>query len=71
MKQKTENFKYTEQQVQNIKKEAFKKGVRHAAEIADTYNSSTSHPYRLGDCILGKLNQTNRTPRKNTQRLSK
>jgi hypothetical protein len=36
---------------------AFKQGIKFAAEIADNYNSSTTHPYRLGDCIQSKLNQ--------------
>lgn len=34
----------------------YKMGVLHAAAIANTYNSSTTHPYRLGDCIRAKLN---------------
>jgi|SRR5581483_624081 len=35
---------------------AFEKGVSFAAEVADIYNSSTTHPYQLGDCIKAKLN---------------
>jgi len=31
-------------------------GVIVAAELADEYNGETSHPWRLGDCILFKLN---------------
>jgi hypothetical protein len=35
------------------------------AGVADDYTRSSSHPYRLGDCILSKLNLTTRLPRKN------
>jgi hypothetical protein len=31
-------------------------GVITAADLADDYNGVTAHPYRLGDCILAKLN---------------
>ncbi len=49
---------------------AFKRGVSAAAEVANSYNSSTTHPYMLGDCILGKLNQLgDKKPRKNEQKL--
>lgn len=41
------------------------RGVRDAAVIADDYNSSTIHRYRLGDCILAKLNVIKGEPRKN------
>lgn len=34
----------------------FKKGIKFAAECADAYNSSSTHRYRLGDCIMAKLN---------------
>jgi len=34
----------------------YERGVRMAAEVADAYNSSSTHAYRLGDCILAKLN---------------
>lgn len=54
------------------KREGFKKGVQCAAEIADSYNSSTTHTYMLGDCILGKLNQiTKKKIRKNKQAIKK
>ena len=63
---------YTEKEVEGIRRASYKKGVEHAAEVADQYNSSTTHPYSLGDCILGKLNQTERKrPRKNSQKLEK
>jgi len=59
------------QGIQSINaKEKFSHGIRYAAEIADTYNGTTTHPYRLGDCILFKLNQTKKKPRKNKKRLS-
>jgi hypothetical protein len=49
---------------------AFLKGVNFAAEVADTYNSCSTHPYMLGDCIKGKLNLlSKRKIRKNTNRL--
>ncbi|MGD0485106.1 MAG: hypothetical protein ABSB58_10740 [Gemmatimonadales bacterium] len=31
-------------------------GVMAAADLADGYNGCTTHPWRLGDCILLKLN---------------
>jgi hypothetical protein len=40
-------------------------GVQEAASIADNYNSSTTHLFRLGDCILGKLNLRKGKPRRN------
>jgi hypothetical protein len=62
---------YTASQIAKIKAEAFSRGVRSAAEMADTYNRSSSHPYMLGDCILHKLNQTTRKkPRKNIYKLT-
>lgn len=41
------------------------KGVRMAAEIASEYDHSSSHPYLVSECILGKLNVLKRKPRKN------
>jgi hypothetical protein len=44
----------------------FKRGAIVAADIAATYNSSTTHPYRLDDCILAKMNIIGRQkPRRN------
>ena len=43
----------------------FAEGAMAAAAVADTYNASSSHRYRLGDCILGKLNIRPGEPRKN------
>lgn len=59
---------YSEAEVAQIRIKEYKKGVSHASEIADTYNGSTSHPYRLGDCIRLKLNQ-NKKPRKNNKKM--
>lgn len=39
-----------------MKHTEFQRGAIHAADLADQYNSSSSHPYRLGDCILAKMN---------------
>lgn len=35
---------------------AYRDGVRAAAEIASNYDSSSTHEYKLEDCILHKLN---------------
>lgn len=44
----------------------FQRGVRAAAHVAEMYDGSSTHQYRLGDCILGKLNVGNRKkPRRN------
>ena len=53
-------------------KSDYERGVRAAASIADQYNSSSSHHYRLGDCILGKLNMLKKQKiRKNKERITK
>src|SRR5580765_859387 len=44
---------------------AFQRGITAAADIAGTYDASSTHPYRLGDCILVKLNIRKRKPRRN------
>ena len=36
-----------------------------AASAAAAYDSTSTHPYRLGDCILAKLNVGRRRPRRN------
>jgi len=46
------------------------KGVEAAASLASEYDSSSTHEYRLEDCILCKLNVTNlKKPRRNRDRL--
>lgn len=48
----------------------FHAGARMAACISNQYNSSTTHPYMLGDCILLKLNMLDKKHvRRNIQRL--
>jgi len=50
--------------------DGFKSGVEAAAGIADMFNSESRHPFRLGDLILCKLNQTKmKKPRRNKWRL--
>lgn len=44
-------------------------GIQMAADIAAQYNASTTHPYRLEDCILFKLNVRKQKPRLNKERL--
>jgi hypothetical protein len=46
-------------------------GLKRPAGIADDYNAGSTHPYRLGDCILGKLNLRDGKPRKNVKSCSK
>jgi len=49
---------------------AFRRGVEAAAGVIETFNGSTTHPYRLDDCVLFKLNVTSRTKlRPNKKRL--
>jgi hypothetical protein len=49
----------------------FVRGVKCAADIAAQYDSSSTHAYRLDDCILCKLNVIKREkPRKNKHRLT-
>ena len=55
------------------KQSDFQKGYRHGAEAAadqaDQYNGSTTHPNRLGDCILGKLNLRTAKVRRNKAKI--
>jgi hypothetical protein len=48
---------------------AYETGAEMAAAVADQYNGSTTHEYRLGDCILGKMNIRKGKPRKNEDRI--
>lgn len=43
----------------------FQRGVIAAADVAASYDSTSTHPYRLADCILAKLNISKRKPRRN------
>ena len=48
----------------------YQRGAEAAAAWADEYNGSTIHAYRLGDCILGKMNLLKRDkPRRNERKL--
>lgn len=53
----------------DVEDAAFRRGAEAAAGLAGEYNGSTTHPYRLDDCILGKLNMREGKPRKNTRAL--
>lgn len=44
---------------------SFQYGILMAAQLASEYDGSSIHPYRLGDCILAKLNLLDGKPRKN------
>jgi hypothetical protein len=52
-----------------MKDREFSRGARAAADVAAQYDASSTHDYRLGDCILGKLNLSARAPRRNRRRL--
>lgn len=43
----------------------FQQGAVAAADLACGYNASSTHPYRLDDCILAKLNIRKQKPRRN------
>lgn len=45
----------------------FQRGAEAAASVAEQYNASSTHPYRLDDCILAKLNIRKGEPRVNRQ----
>lgn len=50
----------------------FKRGARAAADVLDSagFNATTTHPYRLDDVVLFKLNLSRRAkPRRNKQAL--
>lgn len=50
-------------------RQAYRRGVKHAADLASGYNGTSSHPYDLGDCILGKLNMLPKSQlRRNTRK---
>jgi hypothetical protein len=40
-------------------------GIKLAASVAADYDRTNSHPYRVSDCILGKLNVIPGKPRRN------
>lgn len=48
----------------------FNRGAKVAADLAEQYNGSSTHEYRLGDCILYKLNLRKGKPRKNKKQIS-
>lgn len=48
-----------------MKRSEFQRGAIAAASVAETYDAVTTHPYRLGDCILSKLNIRKQKPRVN------
>ena len=48
---------------------AYQLGATAAADVADQYNGATTHEYRLGDCVLGKMNIRKGKPRRNERRL--
>jgi len=51
-----------------MKHTEFQRGVIAAADIASMYNSTSTHRYRLDDCIVLKLNVSKRKrPRLNRQ----
>lgn len=53
-----------------IPDDEFARGVRAAAEVAGSYDGSSTHDHRLEDCILHKLNATRRRrPRRNAKRV--
>lgn len=58
-------------EVDRLKREArasLAEGIRLAADVAKDYDSLSSHPYRVSDCILGKLNVMKGRPRKNRRK---
>ena len=44
-------------------------GALVAATHASSYDASTTHRYRLGDCVLAKMNLRQAAPRRNQRRL--
>jgi len=50
-----------------VKHSEFQRGIIAAAGVAEAYDVASTHPYRLGDCILAKLNVGSRKPRRNRQ----
>jgi hypothetical protein len=48
-----------------VKSSDFRRGAVAAANVAASYDSTSTHPYRLADCILAKLNIGRRKPRRN------
>lgn len=50
--------------------DGFRRGAESAADLASSFDASSVHDYRLGDCILGKMNLRRRKPRRNVRRLT-
>ena len=44
------------QEIERAYQQGYVNGVKAASDIADQYNSSSNHEFRLGDCISCKLN---------------
>ncbi len=55
--------KKVDQQIGDAYSKGFITGAQAAASVANSY--TTTHPYRLDDCILSKLNIRKTKPRKN------
>lgn len=48
-----------------MKRSEYQRGAIAAASVVENYDSTSTHPYRLGDCILFKLNIRKQKPRVN------
>lgn len=56
---------------ERIRREGFREGAVAAAEIASTYDDTTTHDLRLGDCVLAKMNLIEGDPAENEQRIQR
>lgn len=55
-KKQSKKITITRQELEKRLRRKRHKGIRLAANITSAYNGSTTHTYRLDDCILGKTN---------------
>jgi hypothetical protein len=62
---RTRMMALTQAQAADYKRRKWVEGAKAAAAIAHDYDGTSSHPHRLDDCILGKLNIRKEEPRLN------
>lgn len=64
-------LRVAQEAAERIRREAFREGAIAAAKLASAYDGATTHGYRLGDCVLAKMNLIEGEPRKNEKKIQK
>lgn len=53
------------EELRKLEREAYRKGISVAADVAKDYDKYSYHDHLVSECILGKLNVMKRRPKKN------